>query len=58
MFGEYYNHCNVAEAGIEEKGTNTVFREMVLWLGVISSILYPALNFVVRHLDLYQYLKL
>jgi len=30
----------------------------LLWLGVISSILYPALNFAVRHLDLYQYLKL
>ncbi|MCD4776758.1 MAG: site-2 protease family protein [Candidatus Aegiribacteria sp.] len=28
----------------------------LLWLGVISSILYPALNFAVRHLDLYQYL--
>lgn len=28
----------------------------LLWLGVISSILYPALNFAVRHLDLYKYL--
>jgi len=28
----------------------------LLWLGVISSILYPALNFAVRHLDLWQYL--
>jgi Zn-dependent protease len=28
----------------------------LLWLGVISSILYPALNFAVRHLDLYRYL--
>lgn len=28
----------------------------LLWLGVISSILYPALNFAIRHLDLYQYL--
>ena len=30
----------------------------LLYLGVISSILYPALNFAVRHLDLYQYLRL
>lgn len=30
----------------------------LLWLGIISSILYPTLNFAVRHLDLYQYLKL
>ena len=28
----------------------------LLWLGVLSSILYPALNFAIRHLDLYQYL--
>ncbi len=30
----------------------------LLYLGVISTILYPALNFAVRHLDLYQYLRL
>jgi Zn-dependent protease len=30
----------------------------MLYLGVISSILYPALNFAIRHLDLYQYLRL
>lgn len=30
----------------------------LLYLGVISSILYPALNFAVRHLDLYQYLNI
>ncbi len=30
----------------------------LLYLGVISSILYPALNFAIRHLDLYQYLRL
>lgn len=28
----------------------------LLWLGVISSILYPALNFAIRHLELYPYL--
>ena len=28
----------------------------LLWLGVLSSILYPALNFAIRHLDLYPYL--
>lgn len=28
----------------------------LLWLGVLSSILYPALNFAIRHLDLYAYL--
>jgi Zn-dependent protease len=28
----------------------------LLWLGVIGDILMPALNFAVRHLDLYAYL--
>jgi len=39
---------------LERYGLFIVFG--LLWLGVISSILYPALNFAIRHLDLYQYL--
>ncbi len=39
---------------LERYGLFIVFG--LLWLGVISSILYPALNFAIRHLDLFQFL--
>lgn len=41
---------------LERYGLFIVFG--LLWLGVISSILYPFLNFSVRHLDLARYLPL
>lgn len=39
---------------LERYGLFIVFG--LLWIGAISSILYPALNFAIRHLDLFRFL--